>query len=182
MHGYLCRRHYEQLERATEALERLHAFAGLNARAVAATSSASTTAGPRVPLSSLQLDLDALDRLDPGDATHDVGAVVALQWARQVHAAAMRHPLEPRRERLRRVRCGACRQVAVVADAPTWAGGHTTLTCRACGWETTDEEHAEAARYAEALVRDPYRRQGPARRSTGDVDRAAIARLVDALR
>lgn len=157
------------------------------ARAVQATSSSSTTAGPRVPLSSLLLDLDALDRIWPGDVENPEGAVAALLWAREVHTAGRRHPTEPQRERLRRVRCASCNQAAVVIEPPEIAGGDSTLRCVSCGWQTRDQDHAEAAALTEALIRDPYQ---PRRRTTTRVRPApaglerlaGIALLVNALR
>lgn len=185
-HGYLCRGHYERWERAFTALDRLRGLLLTigNGRAIQATSSASTTAGPRVPLSALRLDLDALDRAPRGSVEDEDGVLLELQWVRTVEQTARRHPTEPKRERLHRVRCASCEQVSVVVDPPAIAGGDSTLRCVSCGWTTLDQDHAEAAAYTEALVRDPYR---PRRRATTRVQPAGlealagIARLARAL-
>lgn len=188
VHGYLCRNHYERWESTFAALDRLRGLLLTigNGRAIQAASSASTTPGPRVPLSALRLDLDALDRQPRGDIETPDGAALELLWSRQVWAATRRHPTEPKRERLHRVRCASCAQVTVVLDPPTFAGGDNLLRCVSCGWATTDPDHTEAAAYTEALTRDPYR----ARRRTADRRTephglealAAVARLAAALR
>lgn len=186
--GHLCARHYRQVERAWHDQGRLYALAatlGLD-RAIAPTSSASTHAGPRVPLTALQLDLDVLDRMWAGDVNDPDGAVQTLIWRREVRAAMQRHPMEPRRERLHRVRCAHCEKATVVVDPPEIAGGDSVLRCVSCGWTTHDQEHAEAAAFTEALERDPYR---PRRRRVavrtqpvGLEALAGIARLAAALR
>lgn len=184
VHGYLCRGHYERWESTFAALDRLRGLLLTigNGRAVQATSSASTTAGPRVPLSALRLDLDALDRAPRGDVETADGAVAELLWSRQVWAAHRRHPTEPKRERLHRVRCASCNQVAVVTDPPTIAGGDTILRCVACGWQSQDQDHAEAAAYTEALVRDPYRPKRRLRQEPAGLERLiGVAKLAAAL-
>lgn len=175
VHGYLCRNHYERWERAFATIDRLRGLLLTigNGRAVTADSSSSTHAGPRVPLSALRLDLDALDRQPRGDVETPDGASLELLWIRHVNAAAHRHPTEPKRQSLHRVRCADCGQQAVVLDPPPIPGGEQTLRCIKCGWWTRDGEHTEAAAMTEALERDPYART---RR-----DRSAVARLLGAL-
>lgn len=181
VHGYLCRGHYERWERAFTTLDRLRGLLLTigNGRAVQATSSASTTAGPRVPLSALRLDLDALDRAPRGNVEHPDGVLDEWGWVRAVEATARRHPTEPKPEKLHRVRCASCRQVAVVLEAPTTYLGDQILRCKRCGWTSADQDYAEAAAMTSALERNPYERRRHDRNAQA---RLAAMRLVEALR
>jgi hypothetical protein len=164
-HGHLCQRHYDRIDHALQTANRLEtALAGVE-RAIRAHSSSSTVAGPRLPLTAWQMDLDAIVRARRAvDPDLDVwvstlqGAREALDFARLVHLAERRHPLEDRATEMRFVRCGGCLQRTVVLRPPDWYTGYRTLECTdpECGWSTNDEDHAEAGAYVEALVRDPY--------------------------
>ncbi len=189
-HGYLCQRHYDRVDHALQAAHRLEsALAGVD-RAVRAHSSSSTVAGPRLPLTAWQMDLDAIVRargttdpdLDDWVRTPQ-GAKQALDFARLVYAAELRHPLEDRATEMRFVRCGGCLQRTVLLRPPDWYTGHRTLECTdpQCGWATTDDDHADAGAFIEQLVRDPY----PRPKITipdGPIDREQMRALAKALR
>ena len=187
--GYLCRRHYEQVERPWNAHARLAALAdvlGIDARAIQPTWSASTIAGPRVPLSALQLDLDALARMDAGDVQTEESAGAAPLWGKAVFAAAARHPDQPRKERPHRLRCPTCRRQTAVVHPPEYAGGTQLIACQAedYSWFFTDPDFTEAVAHMELRVDARTRRlvSAQAGHTVQGEDRAGLARLVDAIR
>lgn len=189
-HGHLCQRHYDRVTKALQIADKLiEALAGVE-RAIRTDSSSSTLAGPRLPLTAWQLDLDGIERarssyagdLDAWISDYDQ-TLDALEFARLVHAAEQRHPVQDRPIGMPRVRCGRCRQLTVINRPPDWYTDSRTLKCSdpECGWSTRDEDHLEAAAYVEAQVRDPYSRIRPPQNDTQLVDQAQITALMDAL-
>ncbi len=180
--GYLCQHHYDRVEKALRVADQLADALADVERAIKSDTS-STVAGPRLPLSAWQMDLDRIERARADKTTDDPatgervlvragyrdnldewlgtfqGALDALDFAYYVHVAEHAHPLEAGMTELRVVRCGGCLQRAVIMRPPDWYTGHRTLECTECGWSTKDDDHASGASYVELLVKDPYPRQ-----------------------
>jgi hypothetical protein len=124
--GYLCDTCFDRVDAALATADRLRI--GLHGvdRAIQRDLAGARTLGPRVPLSTVALDLDAIaswQRHYRDDLLHWVstpaGATQAINFARTVHTASKAHPLEEKPHRLPRTRCPRCNRLTLAWKPPT---------------------------------------------------------------
>lgn len=103
----------------------------------------------RPPLAALALDREEVESYlrtwtgtDERWVASVAGAADAVRFARAMGAAARNHPTHETPHRIRRTRCPACEQLALVWTPPAYFGGHVTVTCRSCPF-TADQSSFE---------------------------------------
>jgi hypothetical protein len=145
--GEVCESCFTRIDHAIGLADTLRAR--LNGVDSAVTSdNGSSVAGPRLPHTAWQLDLDAIDRWQQGhtDPTTWVqteeGAREAVYFAQAVHRADKAHPTVEVERKLRRLRCPACSRLTATWQPPDWYGDDVTIACIAadCGWQATNPD------------------------------------------
>lgn len=116
----------------------------------------STHAGPRLPLTGLEVDLDALDRAHSAIrfplslwVSDEAGARAAVTFTRLVHRLLPRHPWKEDPHNLPRTRCPNCSLLTLRELPPTHKGDARTVACKNCG-HTLDQSAYEALAAIEA--------------------------------
>lgn len=169
-HGFLCQNHYEQVDTAISTADRLRKELQGIERAIR-TESISAVAGPRVPLTAIRLDLEAIDRWqnDVYNERHQLvtrgydgnldrwisnpdGARRAAEFAREVRAADRAHPTQERPHKLRRTRCPECRQLSFVWYPPDEVASPVRVECHnpACEKSVTRQTSIDTMAHIEA--------------------------------
>jgi hypothetical protein len=123
--GYLCEDCWDRVDQALATADRLRIHLTGVDRAIQRDLHGTRTLGPRLPLSTVALDLDAIASWQQhyrDDLLHWVstqhGAEQAIRFARAVHTAAKAHPLEEKPHRLPRTRCPRCNRLTLAWQPP----------------------------------------------------------------
>lgn len=151
--GFLCGHCFKQ---ATSALagypQLLHDLRGVE-RAVAKEGGGSSSAGPSVPLSGVDLTLEELGsyhrslagRTPEQWVSEQKGARDAVQFGKAFAAAVRAHPTKEAPHRMRHTVCPECRQPTLIWNPPVVFTGNVRIRCRnpACDY-STDQANFEA--------------------------------------
>lgn len=140
-HGRLCESCWFALEHALTDWGVLEAMLAGVDRAVSPESGARPQLGPRLPLSPLDLDFDAIRRTLASRRTlppylwvaTDTGARDAVRFTRTVNAATPRHPVKEHPRELEHARCPKCRMRTLVYTPAATPGGDALVKCLRCG-------------------------------------------------
>lgn len=154
--GFLCVYCWERLEQTDADWGAFLRLTNGVARTVMPDTPARSLPGPRLPLTALELDLDAVARavagrhevLDVWVASED-GARQAVRFTRQARHVMRKHPTKETTSRITRTRCPACKQATLVYEPPQWEGADAQVVCLQCG-NTMDHTRFEQLASIEA--------------------------------
>jgi hypothetical protein len=143
--GEVCEACYHRIENAIIRADQLRiALAGVE-RAIT-PEPGSTIAGPRLPLTALDIAFDEIRSYRPHPieaaswVTTGSGAEQAVRFARAVHRADQAYPIVAAVRKLERVRCPACARLTAVVSPPDWYGDAITVECMHCKWKATNPD------------------------------------------
>lgn len=154
--GEVCERCFDRIDHAIQVAAGLRSrLAGVD-HAVT-TENGTSVAGPRLPHTAWQLDLDVIDRWqqDRTDPTAwvetDAGARDAVYFAQAVHRADRAHPTIEVERKLQRTRCPNCNRLTVTWQPPDWYGADVTIACIGsdCGWTATNPDAIDIVTHIE---------------------------------
>jgi hypothetical protein len=140
--GLLCGSCWFDLEHAVEEWAAFYRILGGEDRAMQPEldSARKPQLGPRVPISPMQIDIDAVLRLQPHGlltmvvATSE-GAMTAVRFTRAATDAIRRYPTAPGAKKITKNRCPACGLRTLVYEPAQHAGDDATVRClsHSCG-------------------------------------------------
>jgi hypothetical protein len=140
--GLLCTGCWYSLEEAVTEWSIIRGMFGWIDSAVSSDGGSSSAHGPRLPYTSLQLDIDAavwpwrshVAPLSMWVAT-EAGAMDAVRFTRAVRTITRNHEWKEAARRLNRVRCPRCAQLTLDWTPPTFETGDVTVVCatEGCG-------------------------------------------------